>query len=240
MSDLYAKIGAVSTFSRAGNSVSEIVNIKPPSQKMDTPDVTTMDTTTNYKEYIAGLRDGGEVGLTLKLYSGDTNGQYGLLQDMENGTKQSFIITLPDNAATWTFNGYVTGHDPDVPLDNAMGLEITIKVSGKPVFGVTNSTGWSAFDLSGATAFSITPAVSGSVEYYTATFTTASSVNPNVTASSHTIKLFIDDEYIEDLTSGSDGSAIAFSAGQTKKLTIIVFEENKQPYVYQVMVTRTS
>lgn len=240
MSDLNSFIGFGTKLSRAGNDIAEIVSIKPPAMKRDTPDVTTMDSSTSFRQFIPGLADGGEVGITMKFYPGDTNGQYGLMQDLENSTKQTFIITLPDDLATWTFNGYVTSIDTDVPLDDAVGLEATIKVTGKPVFGMTASTGWSAFDLTGATALSVTPAISASQEYYTATFTTATSVQPKVTASSHTIRLFIDDEYVEDLTSGSDGSAIAFTAGQTKKLTFIVYEDAKQPYVYQVMVTRTT
>lgn len=246
MSDLNSFIGYGTSISRAGNNIAEVVSIKPPALKMDTPDVTTMDSATSFRQFIAGLKDGGEVGITMKFYPGDTLGQYGLMQDLENGTKQAFIITLPDSLATWTFNGFVTSIDPDVPLDDAVGLEATIKVTGKPVFGMTASTGWSAFvlrdsgDASDVTAFAITPAVAASSTKYSATFTTDSNVYPKVTAASHTIRLFVDNEYVEDLTSGSIGSAIAFTAGQTKKLTFICFEDAKQPYVYEVMVTRTS
>lgn len=246
MSDKHAISGFGTTISRAGNSIAEIVSIKPPQLKADTPDVTTMDSDTSYREFISTLKDGGEVALVLKFYIGDTLGQYGLISDFDNGTKQTFIITLPNSIATWTFNAYVTGYNPDIPLDDAVGLEITLKVTGKPVIGVTASTGWSAFllrdsgDTSDATDLSTTPAVASSTTKYAVTFTTDSNAYPKVTASSHTIMLFIDDVFIEELTSGTIGSAIAFTAGQVKKLTVIAWEENKQPYAYQLMVTRTT
>ena len=246
MSDQNAILGYGSSISRAGNTIAEVVNIKPPALKAETPDVTTMDSSTSFREYISGLKDGGEVTLTLKFYPGDSNGQYALITDLENGTKQTFIITLPDSVATWTFYAYVTGYVPDIPLDDAIGLEVTLKVTGKPTFGVTASTGWSAFvlrdsgDSADVTNFSITPAVAGSTTKYAVTFDTDGSAYPKATAGSHTIRLFVDDVYVEELTSGSIGSAITFTAGSTKKLTFIVFEDNKQPYVYQVMVARTS
>jgi len=245
MSDLHSILGLGTIISRAGVAIAEVVSIKPPQLKLDTPDVTTMEASNGFREFIGGLRDGGEVSLTLKFYPGDT-GQYGLLSDLEGAVKQSFVIALPNSVATWSFNAFVTAYNPDIPLDDAVGLEVTLKITGKPTLAVTASTGWSAFalrtasDVADATALNITPAVSASTTNYAVTFTTTTTVYPKVTATSHTIQLFINDFYVEDLTSGAIGSGIAFSAGQVKKLTIAVWEENKQPKFYQCMVTRGS
>lgn len=247
MSRRYAKLGKGTTFSRAGNLIAEIVGIKPPSMTGETKDVTTMDSSGYFREFIGGLRDGGEASLILKFYPGDADGQYGLYEDYVNNEIQTFVITLPDSIATFTFPGNVTGYNADVPLDDAMGLEVKIKICGQPSLGVTASTGWSAFalrdstDSADATALSVSPAVSGSETKYIATFTTNTEVLPKVTAASHTIMVYVDSSLLEELTSGSVGSeTISFSAGESKEIVIIAWEENKQPYAYKVMTVRTS
>jgi hypothetical protein len=185
--------------------------------------------------------------MILKFYPGDTNGQYGLYEDFVGGVMQTFVITLPDNVATFTFTGVLTGYNSDIPLDDAMGLEVKIKISGQPSLGVTSSAGWTAFvlrdssDSSDVTAFSLTPSVAAAVEKYVATFTTEATVLPKVTAASHTIMVYVDGTFLEELTSGSVGSeTIAFSSGDVKELTLICWEDDKQPYAYRVMVARTS
>jgi hypothetical protein len=148
--------------------------------------------------------------------------------------------------ATWTFTGYVTKFKTGAVIDGAVSFEAALKVSGQPTLGTTASTGWSAFvlrtsgDAGDATAFSITPTVAAGEYQYAATYTTDATVYPKVTAASHTILLYIDDVYVESLTSGSIGSGIAFSSGTVKKLTFKCYEASKTPKYYDVMVHRTS
>lgn len=246
MSTENTKIGYGTTVSVGGTVIGELMNVSGPSISADPVDVTVMSSPDGYRQFIQGLRDGGEVGLELKKYAGDS-GQAAAYTALNSGTADTWVITFPTAmACTWTFTGIVTGYEDDIPFDDGVGLNVTVKVSGKPVLGTTASTGWSDFDLrdsgdsADVTNWSITPAAAAGELYYTATFDTDTSAYPKVTAADHTIKLYIDDVYVETLTTATVGSAIAFSAGETKKLTIIVYEANAMPVTYQVMVTRTA
>ncbi len=245
MSKTYAKLGKGTTLSIGGTTIAEVTSISGPSLSADSIDVTTMDTTTRYREFIQGLLDGGEVSFDLMFYPGDA-GQAAMYTAFGAGTDSTYIITFPTAVgATWTFDGFPTACGNEIPMDEAITQSWTIKLSTSPTLGTTASTGWSAFllrdsgDSADATNFTITPAVAASTYYYSATFEDDANVYPKVTAASHTIKLYIDGTYIETLTSGSVGSAIAFTDGLSKMLTIIVYEDNKQPKTYYVMVDRT-
>lgn len=246
MSTEFTKIGYGTTVSIGGTLIGEMMSISGPNVTADAIDVTTMSSTGGYREFIQGLKDGGELSIELKKHPGDA-GQAAVYTSLNAGTADTIILTFPTSmATTWTFTGITTGFEDDIPLDDGIGMSITFKVSGKPVLGTTLATGWSAFSLrdsgdsADVTNWSITPAVAAGEYFYTATFDTDTSGYPKVTAASHTIKLYVDDVYVEELTTATVGSAIAFSAGETKKLTIIAYEDNTMPRTYQVMCTRTS
>lgn len=242
-----AKIGYGTTLTRAGNAIAQITSITPPNLSADAIDVTAMDSSDGYREFIQGLRDGGEVGVEGKFYPGDTNGQVGLITDFNAGTLQEFVITFPTAmGATWTFNAIVTGFEGDIPMDDGIGFSATLKVSGKPALGVTASTGASAFVLRNAAddgeadAANYIPNWAIGTFYYAVTYTTQTSVRPRVTAASHTIKIYVDGVYSETLSSGVSGSAIAISADASKQIRAEVYEAGKTPKNYYIQVSRIS
>lgn len=234
------------TLKKGINTVVELTEINGLDMSADTIDVTTLGSTGGFREFLTNFIDPGEVPIKGYFYPGDTNGQAAMYTAFAAKTSDSYTITFPSSAGAWTFTGYVTKFKTGAALDGAVSFEASLKVSGQPTLGVTASTGWSAFilrdsgDSSDATAFAITPAVAVSEYQYACTFTTDATVYPKVTAGSHTILLYIDDVYVESLTSGSVGSSIAFSAGTVKKLTLKCYEASKTPKYYDVMVHRVS
>lgn len=242
-----AKIGYGTTLSRGGNVIAEITSITPPNLSADSIDVTTMDSANGYKEFIQGLRDGGECSLEGKFYPGDTNGQIGLLTDFNAGTLQTFVITFPTSmGATWTFTGIVTGFEGDIPMDDAVGFAATIKISGKPVLGITASTGASAATFvqtdgsTALTAAAMTPTFATGTFVYGFTYTTQTAFKPKITASGHTVKIYVDDVYIETISSGVAGSDIAMASVGAKKVQAVVQESGKTAKTYTFMVSRLS
>jgi predicted secreted protein len=109
--------------------IAEVLNIKGPSMKRDTIDVTNLDSTGGYKEFIAGLRDPGGVSFDMNF---SRAGYEAVKADFESDALVDYQIILPDEEHTsFAFSGLVT----DLPLDVAPGSQIkcsvTIKISGE-------------------------------------------------------------------------------------------------------------
>ena len=117
----------------AGHDIGYMKNISGPSIKMDTTDLSSHDSANDYKEFGAGLLDGGEISIDLRFIPGDLTGQKYFLTDLHARTERQVIITLPDSS-TWTFNALPTGFSPSFNYDGDLAATITMKVSGKPVF----------------------------------------------------------------------------------------------------------
>ena len=246
MSNAVNSVGT--TLKKGANTVAELTEINGLDMTADTIDVTTLGSTGGFREFLTNFIDPGEVPVKGFFYPGDTLGQAAIYTAFTGKTIAAYTITFPATmGAAWTFNGLVTKFKTGAMVDNAIPFEATIKVSGQPNLGTTASTGWSAFVLRNAaddadsTADSYVPAIGASEYQYAVTFTTEDSARPKVTAASHTIKLYVDDVYVEDLTSGTAGTAIAFgSAGTVKKLTFKMWESGKTPKYYDMMVHRVS
>ena len=102
---------------------------------------------------------------------------------------------------------------------------------------VSASAGISGLAMTGAGG-TLAPAFGASIRYYSYAGVSATEVKIKITAASHTIKLYVDGVYLEDLTSGSDSSAIAMASG-TKKLTVIAQEAGKTAQTTEVVVQKT-
>ena len=113
--------------SSAWVKVAEITNIAGPSMTRDTEDVTTLDSTNGYREFIASFRDGGTVVLSMNY----TRTGYELMKDdFESNSLQNYEVVLPDvDKTSLEFEGLVT----EFPLTIApekISLETIIKISG--------------------------------------------------------------------------------------------------------------
>jgi len=126
-----ASTGVGAIFRRLVSSVYEVIgeikSITGPSHTRETHDVTTLDSTGGYREFITGFRDGGTVVLNMLF----TRSVYETMKtDFENDTIQEYEIILPDDENTsLNFSGYVT----EMPLtieETPMSLSVTIKISG--------------------------------------------------------------------------------------------------------------
>lgn len=102
-------------------------------------DVTTLDSADNYKEYIAGFKDAGEVSLAGFVKS-EAN-----MEDMlalaEAQTVESWEIEFP-SGAKWFLTGFVKiWKEAESTVEGVRGFTGSIRITGKPVYA---STGVSA------------------------------------------------------------------------------------------------
>lgn len=111
------------------DNLAEVTSIKPPSYARDAIDVTHMESPNQFREYIAGLMDAGEVSLELNYVPAATDA---IIAAMVAG-KGTFKITHA-NAVSITFDAIVTGYEPQIPVDDKMSTSATFKVTGKPVW----------------------------------------------------------------------------------------------------------
>ena len=109
--------------------IAEINSIDGPSKTRDTIDVTSLDSTGGYREFIGGFRDGGTVTLPMNF----TRATYDVMNnDFESNVLQNYEIFLPDLEGTsFEFEGLVSELGMSVPTDDKVTADVTIKVSGQ-------------------------------------------------------------------------------------------------------------
>lgn len=112
-------------------TIAEIKSIAGPGGASTTLDTTTLSSTA--KEFVPGLKDNGEVSLSLNFVPGDT-GQQQMIDDQENLEMAIYKITYsdkrPTGGTTATFNGYVTNFSPTIGVDALSTADVSIRVSG--------------------------------------------------------------------------------------------------------------
>lgn len=111
-------------------------------------------------------------------------------------------------------------------------------LNGKAGLPLSESAGLSNLAMSG-TGGTLSPSFGAAVRYYTFGGVTGASVTVTATAASHTLKLYVDGVFSQNLTSGSASSAIAMSIG-TKKLTITAQEAGKTTQTTEIIVVKTA
>jgi predicted secreted protein len=115
-------------------TVATVGNITGPGLKGDAIDVTNHDNTAMYKQFIVGLKEGGDVKFV--LYFDPTEVTHtGLISTFESRTVTNWKLTLPVSPSQgWTFEGVITAFDNKYDVNGALMADVTIKVSGKPSF----------------------------------------------------------------------------------------------------------
>lgn len=135
-----AKLGAYGAILNIGDggspevftAIAQIADITGPGLSLDTIDVTTHDSPGAWREFIGGLKDGGEVSFDL-VYDPDSATHDALKDDLDARVKRNFQVIFPDLTATqWDFTAVVTEFEPQMAVEDAMTASITLKLSGQP------------------------------------------------------------------------------------------------------------
>ena len=125
------------------SDIAELTSISGPSETANTIDVTSHDSDDTYAEFVAGIRDGGEISFDGNVITTDTNGQIAMHTDFQAGSKKAFIIKLPGWVSSSheypqiTGYGIVTAFGMNFPFDDKVSFSATIKVTGKPTLAVS-------------------------------------------------------------------------------------------------------
>lgn len=112
-------------------TVAEVMDISGPGVAVGTEEVTSHDSA-GWREFVATLREIGELTFTLNFNAGATQGfAAGLYLDMINRTKRNFQLVLTTTSVkTGSFAAFVTGYQFDLPVEGVIRADVTLQGTG--------------------------------------------------------------------------------------------------------------
>ena len=116
-------LGKGLTFKKGSTAIAQISEMGDFGEDSTDIDVTTHDTSGNFKEYIPGLREGGELSLTCVFSKADTSGQIQAITDCQNGTRSTYTITFAagtGTGATWSALMHPKSYKIKSPITDAV------------------------------------------------------------------------------------------------------------------------
>jgi predicted secreted protein len=118
-------------------AIAEVTSISGPNETAAQIDVTSFDSAA--REYIAGLRDGGEISFEFN-FVGDDASQAALRADFAAGKLSNYEIDLNDGtvalpvASKYAFAASVTALGNSFAVDDKISGSCTLKISGAVAF----------------------------------------------------------------------------------------------------------
>jgi predicted secreted protein len=132
MANSNAVSGVGTVFNRWSGSdwepLAEVNSITGPTMTRSFIDVTSLDSTGGYREFITGFRDAGTIAAKMNF----TPTTYrNMKADFESAVAQYYEIVLPDpDHTTLEFMGLVTEIPLTIPTDDKITADVTIKITG--------------------------------------------------------------------------------------------------------------
>jgi hypothetical protein len=128
----YGSVLIVSTTTGGEVNVAQVRSISGPGVSANDVDTTTLDSSTNYRTFTCGLLDPGEVSFQLVYDSTDaTHSRLARYMGLRYEADWKVCHSSTAGAST-SFSGYVKGMSREVPLDDLITCDLTVKVSGSP------------------------------------------------------------------------------------------------------------
>lgn len=116
-------------------AIAEVKDVSGPGLSRDAVEKTHHGSPNMWREFIKGLKDGGEITFTVNYDPSAATHSVatGIPSDFADDITISTIsITWPDGTTVWSFPGIVTDFEPNPQLDDMFEADITIKVAGEP------------------------------------------------------------------------------------------------------------
>ena len=130
-----AYTGFATTIKFGGTPVVAVTDISGPGVTVNAIDVSTRDSLA--RAFKPGMYDAGEVTFSI-VYDPDAATHQALTTAVLAGSILACILTLSDTTpATITFSGFITNFAVKTPMDDAMTADVTVKITGVPVWGST-------------------------------------------------------------------------------------------------------
>lgn len=110
--------------------IAELRDITPPGLTRN-----MIETTTHNEEddaYVVGIRRHGELEFNVNFVPSNATQDHltGLQKAWFDGSRDIYSVEFPDGTQ-WLFSGFVANIEPDAPVDDRLGADITIRPTGK-------------------------------------------------------------------------------------------------------------
>jgi predicted secreted protein len=133
---------SLTTMPSTWDYIGQLTNISGPSVAVDSIDVTSHDSTGGYRQFVAGLIDGGDLSLEGNLLTAGAGDE--LLDLAETRENICFYVKFPTAAGStgwaWLFAGAVNGLETQAPHDGKIGFTASIKLTEQPFMTSTYTT----------------------------------------------------------------------------------------------------
>lgn len=130
-------MGTTLTKTKSGNEIEDLklanlTSIGEIGVESEEIDATDLDSPNNYKEFIAGSKDAGEVSIAGNIK--DEANVEKMLALAESQSLEEFVVTYP-SGAKWTFTAFVKSFkDGEKTTDGLATFTASLRISGKPVY----------------------------------------------------------------------------------------------------------
>lgn len=129
----YHSILTVTTTTGAAE-IGQIRNISGPSVAGNDIDTTCLDSTSSFRTFVGGLLDPGEVTFST-VYDPAAVAHKRLAFYMGQKSSKTFVVYHGSSGGeTDTFTAYVKGMSREIPLDDVITCDFTLKVTGLPAY----------------------------------------------------------------------------------------------------------
>lgn len=133
-----ARIGLGTEFSMEATAggvmtaLGEILSITTPSVTIDEVEATHMGSTGGFREYITGLKDGGEGEITMNYVPGSATDLL-ITTALTDGEVRGYTIVIPDGDTGWEITGdlIVRSYSKDIPIDDRMTATMGVRFTGQ-------------------------------------------------------------------------------------------------------------
>lgn len=128
---------------------------------------------------------------------------------------------------------YRRHHEYSAYADAKAWIDVLAGISGSASGGLTNL----AVTGTGGT---LSPAFGAAVRYYTFGGMTGTSFTVTPTAASHTIEMYVNDVFVQNVTSGQASGSVAISSVGTKLVKLVAYESGKSSQTTYIVVEKAS
>lgn len=132
MSDGIHGYGA--SLSIGGTDVGNIISISGPDQARDSIDISTMDSSNKFREFIPGMLDSGEITVELN-YDGTAAGTADALNTLKTASALTVLVTFQGTAtSTFSCSGFITALGHAIPFDDKVTQSLGLKLTGSATY----------------------------------------------------------------------------------------------------------
>lgn len=127
---------STSTAFSTADELGDLTNISGPTMSAEEIDVSSHDTTSDYREFVSGFLDAGEMSLEGNLRSG--GGAEDLVDAFNDREERNFEVIFPTtDDLKWAFKGYVNGVETGAPFDGKADFSASVRITGAPTLSHT-------------------------------------------------------------------------------------------------------